>query len=186
MWSWYGKRLLATPSPLRALAKCKYKGSDRTLVKDIGSLTTTFLCLNGVAIKAAVTSAPANVRSHKPAKPISNRRASNDGVGLDIPKVRALSPVRVSLITILALVTPPPLSTVAVTQRHGITRQVVVKPAAAMCRLTWPLTPDQSSRTSTLVLVAAHRLAHCVSLRCHLVTCSIVISSMLPPSLLPS
>ena len=56
-----------------------------------------FLRLRGVATKAAVTSAPPNVRSHNPAIPISKHQ-----------RYVALSPFRVFFVSIVPLITPPP------------------------------------------------------------------------------
>ena len=78
-------------------------------------------------MNAAVTSAAPRTKSKHPATPSSTFRASTDGVGLEMPKLRAVSWLRAtSLITILALVTPPPLS--VVTHLVGIMRQLLSNP----------------------------------------------------------
>lgn len=74
----------------------------QTAYRLIGSLTITFTSRfrNGVAMNAAVTSAAPPVKSQSPESPRSSCNASLDGVGLEIPMVRALSlPARTPLMT---------------------------------------------------------------------------------------
>ena len=80
-----GQLCEADRSPFNARARCKNTGSPPMEETDIGSLATMFRFLRGVHMKAELTSPVAIGHPRFPAIPSNKHRASDEGVGLEIP-----------------------------------------------------------------------------------------------------